>query len=117
MILLRHFKNIFSRLIVVLAQEPFFFFYQSTVVLPLAFVSNSDVRNATKRLRPTKSAGRDGISSFVIKGCSEICYTCSQVYFNLSLYQNTFPILWKHAAFVSPFKEGKIFSLFEIIDP
>jgi hypothetical protein len=40
--------------------------------LPLAFISDFDVQNAIKRLRPTKAVGLDGIPSYVIKGCSEM---------------------------------------------
>jgi hypothetical protein len=41
-------------------------------MLSLIPVSNSDVQNAIKRLRASKSAGLDGIKSFVTRSCSEI---------------------------------------------
>jgi hypothetical protein len=48
----------------VLASAPFT--NQSTKVLSLAPISNSDIHNAIKRLGPTKSVGLGGISNFVI---------------------------------------------------
>jgi hypothetical protein len=74
-------------------------------------VANSDVHNATKRLRPTKSVGLDGIPSFVIKGCSEIFAPIVKFIFNLSLFQNNFPNLWKQAAIVPVCKKGKASSV------
>jgi hypothetical protein len=73
---------------------------QGAEILHLAPISNSDVQNAIKRLRPSKSAGLDGIPSFVTKGCCEIFVPVLRFIFNLSLSQNTFPNLWKKAALV-----------------
>jgi hypothetical protein len=50
----------------------FTFIDQSTEMLSLAPVSNSDVHNATKWLRPTKSVGLNGIPDFDTKGFPEI---------------------------------------------
>ena len=83
----------------------------STGVLPTARISASDVQNAIKRLRPTKSVGLDGIPSFIIKGCSEIFVPVLKFIFNLSLSQNVFPKLWKQAAIVPVFKKGKASSV------
>jgi hypothetical protein len=70
-------------------------------------VSNSDVQNAVKRLRPLKSVGLDGIPSFVINDCSEIFVPVLRFIFNLSLSQNTYPNLWKLAAIVPVLKKGE----------
>jgi hypothetical protein len=87
------------------------FINQSTDVLPLAPISNSDVPNAIKRLRSTKSVGLDGISSFIIKGCSDIFVPVLKFIFNLSLFQNAFPNLWKQAVIIPVFKKGKTSSI------
>jgi hypothetical protein len=50
----------------------FTFIDQSTEILSLAPVSNSDVRNATKWLWPTKSVGLNGIPDFDVKDLPEI---------------------------------------------
>jgi hypothetical protein len=79
--------------------------------LHVAPVLNSDVQNAIKRLRPSKSVGLDGIPSFVIKGCCEIFVAVLRFIFNISLSQNIFPNLWKQAAIVPVFKKGKTSSV------
>jgi hypothetical protein len=79
--------------------------------LHLAPVFNSDIRNAIKRLRPSKSVGLDGIPSFVKKGCCEILYLFLGFFFNLSLSQNIFPNLWKQADIIPFFKKGKTSSV------
>jgi hypothetical protein len=84
---------------------------QRTEMLSLVLVSNSDVQNAIKRLRPSKSVGLDGIPCFVIKGCSEMFVPVLRFIFNLSLSQNTFPNVWKQAAIVPVFKKGKTSSV------
>jgi hypothetical protein len=66
---------------------------QCAEILHLAPISSSDVQNAIKLLRPSKSVGLDGIPSFVIKSCSEIFVPVLRFIFNLSLSQNTFPNL------------------------
>jgi hypothetical protein len=46
--------------------------FQTSDLLALPPVSNSDVCKAVKRLRRSKSVGLDNIRTFVIKGCSDI---------------------------------------------
>jgi hypothetical protein len=74
----------------------------------LAPILISDIRNATERLRPTTSAGLDGIPSSFIKGCSEIFVLVLKFIFNLSPSQNTLHKLWTQAAVFRVFQEGKI---------
>jgi hypothetical protein len=83
------------------------FINQSTEVLPLAPISNSDFHNAIKRLRPTKSVELDGIPSFVIKDCCQIFVPILKFIFSLSLSQNTFHNLWKQAAITPVLKKWK----------
>jgi hypothetical protein len=40
----------------------------------LSVFSDADVRKAIRRLKPSKSAGLDGIAGFIIKGCTDILY-------------------------------------------
>jgi hypothetical protein len=89
--------------------DTFSFVKHCTENVPLAFISDSDVQNAIKRLRPTKSVGLDGIPDFVIKGCSKIFVPILRFIFNLSLSQNTFPKLWKQAVIVPVFKKRENF--------
>jgi hypothetical protein len=79
----------------------------SSDVLPLASVSNSDVINAIKRLRPSKSAGLDNIPGFIIKDCIHIFVLILKHICNLSLYEHCFPTLWKQAAIIPVFRKGK----------
>jgi hypothetical protein len=117
MILLRHFQNIFSRFVVVPALEPFLLLINLRKFLSSAAVSNSDVSNAVKRLRPAKSVGLDGIRSFVINGCSKIFVPVLKFIFNLSLSQNTFPSFWSQEAIVPVSKKKKKLPLIEITGP
>jgi hypothetical protein len=54
-----------------------------------------EVQNAINRLRSTKSVRLEGITNFVIKGCSEILVRVLKFICNPALFQNTFPNLWK----------------------
>jgi arginine decarboxylase-like protein len=108
----KHFQSVYGSS----CSVTFPFINQSTKVLPLAPISNSDVHNAIKRLRPTKSVGLDGIPSFIIKGCSNIFVPVFKFMFNLSLFQNVFPNLWKQAAIIPVLKKKKP-PLLKIIGP
>jgi hypothetical protein len=77
-------------------------------IIFLASTSNSDVRNAIKLLRPSKSVGLDGIPSFVLKDWSEMLYLFSSLYIsNLNLSLNNFLNVCKQAAIVR-LRKGKI---------
>jgi hypothetical protein len=80
-------------------------------IISLASISDSDTQNATKRLRPSKSVGLDGVPSFVIKGCSELFVPVIKFMFNLSLSQHKSPTLWKQAAVVPVFNKGSCASV------
>ncbi|PNF19791.1 hypothetical protein B7P43_G14658 [Cryptotermes secundus] len=105
----KHFQSVFNRS--TLGIDTLSLDKLCTDNLPLAYISNRDVQNAIKRLRPTKSVGTDGIPNFVIKGCSEILVPVLRYIFNLSLSQNSFPKLWKQAIIVPVFKKGKTSSV------
>jgi hypothetical protein len=84
---------------------------QHMEILSLAPISNSDVQNAIKRLRPSKLVRLDDILISVIKTCPEIFVAVRMYIFNFSLSQNIFPKLWKQAVIVPVFKEGETSSV------
>jgi uncharacterized membrane protein len=53
----------------------------------------------------------DGILIFVIKACPEMFVPVRVYILSLSLSQNIFPKLWKQAAIVPVFKDGKTSSV------
>jgi hypothetical protein len=63
----------------------------SNGLLHLPSISEFDILRAIKRLKPSKSAGPDDISSFIIKGCSTIFASLLKYSFELSLSQEHFP--------------------------
>jgi hypothetical protein len=73
--------------------------------LSLFPVTDADVRKAIRWLKPSKSAGLDGIPGFIIKGCTVIFVPLLKYIFNLSLSQQLFPSSWKQAAIVPIFKK------------
>jgi hypothetical protein len=58
-------------------------------------------------LHPSKSGGFDGIPAFIINSFLDILIPVFKFIFSLSSSQQIFTILWKQAAVVSVFKEGK----------
>jgi hypothetical protein len=64
----------------------------SSEFLPLASVSDSDIINGIKRLRPSKAVGVDDILGFIIKGCTDIFVPVLKHIFNLSLSRSIFPL-------------------------
>jgi hypothetical protein len=67
----------------------------STDNLSVFSVTDADVRKAIRRLKPSKSAGLDGIPGFIIKGCTDTFVSLLKYIFNLSLSQQLFPSFWK----------------------
>jgi hypothetical protein len=107
--LLRHFRNICNWFIAVLALVSFLSL-TNLLKLSLVPVSNSDVHNTIKRLRPIKLIGLDNIPSSVKKSCCEIFVHVLKFTFNISISQNTF-LMRKQATIVPVFKKGKICSV------
>jgi hypothetical protein len=81
--------------------------FQSSDSLPVASVSDSDFLNAMWCLHPSKSGGFDGIPAFIINSFSDILIPVFKFIFNLSSLRQIIPILYKQAAVVPVFKEGK----------
>ena len=81
--------------------------FRSSDSLPTASVSDADVHKVTRRLWASKSAGLDGIPTFIIKGCLDVLIPVLKFTFILSQSQRTFLTLWKQAAIVRIFREGK----------
>jgi hypothetical protein len=73
--------------------ETFPFITQSTDVLSTIPASDSEVHNDIKRLPPTTSVGLDGMTSFLIRGCSDNFVSVLKFIFSFSLSRNTVPKL------------------------
>jgi hypothetical protein len=89
-ILLRNFQNIFPSVYSGSCSGTFPSVNQCAKILHLAPISNFDVQNAMKQLRPSKSVGLNGTPIIFIKGCFESFVPVLGFIFNLSLYQNNF---------------------------
>jgi hypothetical protein len=72
----------------------------------LLSISDSDVKQAIRRLGPSKFVGADEIPSFIIKGCSGIFASLLSHIFNIILLQGKFPTLWEQAAVLLVLKHG-----------
>lgn len=59
---------------------------------------NSDVKQTTQSLSPSKCVGQDEIPSLTIKACSNIFSPLLSHIFNIVFLQEKFPSLWKQAA-------------------
>nr|CAH7750893.1 unnamed protein product [Callosobruchus chinensis] len=76
---------------------------------PLRFqpiISSEYAQAATKKLKPKKAAGVDGIPPYIIKGCSEWLETPLLHIFNLSLKTGIFPSHWKLCLCTPIHKDG-----------
>lgn len=78
----------------------------SNNILPYFNITLSDIIRSTKKLKPGRTCGSDGIPSFLIKGCLECLLVPLHYIFNLSLKQQTYPELWKEAYIVPVHKSG-----------
>ena len=81
--------------------------FRSRDSLLTASVCDSDVHKSTRRLRPSKSVGLDDIPAFIRNGCLDVSIPVLKFIFNLNLLQCILLTLWKQAAVVTIFKEGK----------
>ena len=63
----------------------------SSDILHLPPISELDILKVIKRLRPPKSVGLDGISTFIVNGCSAIFAPLLKYIFDLSLSLEHFP--------------------------
>jgi hypothetical protein len=73
---------------------------QPSEFVSLAPISDPDIREAIKRLKPSKSVGLDDIPGVIIKVCSFIFIPILRHIFNLSLTQQYFPTAWKRGSVV-----------------
>jgi hypothetical protein len=80
----------------------------SSEFLSLAPVSDSDIFKAIYGLIPSKTVGADDIPDFIIKSCTDIFVHVLKHIFNLSLYQQYFPILWKELAIFPVRKKASV---------
>ncbi|PSN54841.1 hypothetical protein C0J52_02943 [Blattella germanica] len=58
-------------------------------------IHTQEVFKTIESLKPSRTAGSDGIPNFIIKGCSEIFSPILAHIFNLSLRDSKFPTIWK----------------------
>jgi hypothetical protein len=100
-----HFKSVYDTTASKLFSNPVTSF-DSVSSDNLSLFTDGDVCRAIRWLKPTKSAGLDGIPGFMIKGCIDIFVPLLNYIFNLSLSQQLFPSSWKQAAVVPIFKKG-----------
>lgn len=64
-------------------------------LIEITHVSVAELRAAVKRLKPSTSAGPDGIPSFLVKDCMSAFEQPLLYIFNLSLKTGIFPSKWK----------------------
>jgi hypothetical protein len=107
-----HFKSVYDNTASKFPYNPITSFdVASSDNLPLFPVTDADVRQAIRRLKPSKSVGLDGIPGFIIKGGIGILVPLLKYIFNLSLSQQLFPSSWKQAAIVPILKKATVLYL------
>lgn len=77
-----------------------------TDFLPLTNVTEEEVRQAIRRLKPKTSSGIDGIPNFIVKGCCDILLQALLHIFNVSLCTGVYPSCWKTAVIIPVHKSG-----------
>ncbi len=70
-------------------------------------ISESEVIEALKTVRPSRTLGPDGIPPFLIKGLGSFLIPAITYIFNLILKEKTFPALWKISYIIPIHKSGK----------
>ena len=68
--------------------------------------SEAEVELAMNQLKPSATAGPDGIPSLVLKKCARPLSRPLKTIFNQSLAQETFPNIWKKSYIFPVFKKG-----------
>lgn len=69
-------------------------------------VTEEEIRNAIKKLKPKAAVGCDEIPGYIIKGCSEFFIEPLRYIYSLSLHKNVFPKAWKIARIIPIHKGG-----------
>lgn len=75
--------------------------------LNITGITNDDIVNAIKKLKPKKSVGHDLIPIYIFKGCSDILSYPLIIIFNKIISTNTYPSAWKIAKICPIFKNGQ----------
>ena len=68
--------------------------------------SDEDVLKATEKLKPSSSAGPDGIPAIILKRCAIALCVPLRIIFNKSLSLGVFPDCWKKSAMFPVYKKG-----------
>lgn len=79
----------------------------SNIVVPPT-VTVGDVIKASKSLKPSQTAGSDGIPSFIVKGCINVLAPILCIIFNQCLKLGIFPLHWKTSIVVPVPKNGNV---------
>ena len=75
--------------------------------IDLSYLSEDDIINACRLLKPSLVSGYDLIPAFLVRDCSHVFAPVLKIIFNCSIKTNTFPDCWKSANVCPIFKSGK----------
>lgn len=75
-------------------------------VINMEAVSETEVVQAIKKIKPKMTTGPDGVPAFVIKDCAQIFAYPLSILFNLCISSSCFPSLWKRSKVCPVFKKG-----------
>lgn len=75
-------------------------------VLDIQSITEKDILEAIKKLKPKKSVGPDNIPPYIFKGCAELLLEPLKIIFNLIIKTRTYPDLWKQTKICPIFKSG-----------
>lgn len=79
----------------------------TNTVLRVDFVSESDILEAVKKMKPKKSVGPDGIPPYIFKACIHQLMEPLKLCFNLILETQIYPEMWKKSKICPIFKSDK----------
>lgn len=69
-------------------------------------LSERDVQNALKKLKPKLTTGPDGVPSFLIRDCAPILAYPLTILFTLCIRNSSIPTIWKYSKVCPVFKKG-----------
>lgn len=76
-------------------------------VLRIDSISDKDILDATRKMKPKKSVGPDKIPPYIFKACIHQLLQPLKIIFNLILKNKEYPTLWKKSKICPIFKSGK----------
>lgn len=78
----------------------------NTPVINIGYLSETDVFNALKKLKPKLTTGPDGVPAFLVRDCARIFAQPLEILFNLCIKNCCIPDLWKQSKVCPVFKKG-----------